>query len=152
MSETLHTVIENYIASKSEKILQQEASDNEKEEYTNAVISKLEDRVYDEVKRDVRDKALAEAEKIIEKRSELRKIEELKKLTVEGLIVAFFVGLLVNQVTDMITFFKGTVTPSNFYVTIIIIFVLLFICISLTLGMLISQLLTLVRKDTHEND
>ena len=67
MSETLHTVIENYIASKSEKILQQEASDNEKEEYTNAVISKLEDRVYDEVKRDVRDKALAEAEKIIEK-------------------------------------------------------------------------------------
>lgn len=105
MSETLHTVIENYIASKSEKILQQEASDNEKEEYTNAVISKLEDRVYDEVKRDVRDKALAEAEKIIEKRSELRKIEELKKLTVEGLIVAFFVGLLVNQVTDMITFF-----------------------------------------------
>ena len=63
MSETLHTVIENYIASKSEKILQQEASDNEKEEYTNAVISKLEDRVYDEVKRDVRDKALAEAEK-----------------------------------------------------------------------------------------
>lgn len=152
MSETLHTVIENYIASKSEKILQQEASDNEKEEYTNAVISKLEDRVYDEVNRDVRDKALAEAEKIIEKRSELRKIEELKKLTVEGLIVAFFVGLLVNQVTDMITFFKGTVTPSNFYVTIIIIFVLLFICISLTLGMLISQLLTLVRKDTHEND
>ena len=152
MSETLHTVIENYIASKSEKILQQEASDNEKEEYTNAVISKLEDRVYDEVKRDVRDKALAEAEKIIEKRSELRKIEELKKLTVEGLIVAFFVGLLVNQVTDMITFFKGTVTSSNFYVTIIIIFVLLFICISLTLGMLISQLLTLVRKDTHEND
>lgn len=81
----------------------------------------------------------------------MKKIEEFKKLSIDGLIVAFFVGLLVNQSTDIIGYFKGSFSTNNIWLTVGVVVVLLIICGGIFIGLFISELIKLLRKDKHEN-
>lgn len=83
-------------------IFQQHTDKYDKEMYVQAVKKQLYQKVYDEVRSEVKNDALAQAEEEIERRTGLRKIEEYKKLTWSGLLVAFWAGLLVNQITNII--------------------------------------------------
>ena len=83
-------------------IFQQYTDKYDKEMYVQAVKKQLYQKVYDEVRSEVKNDALAQAEEEIERRKEKRKIEEYKKLTWSGLLVAFWAGLLVNQITNII--------------------------------------------------
>lgn len=152
MSEKLDTLIENYVALKSDVVFPKEISSDDKEQFVNAVKKQLKAGIYEELKCELRDEALKEADKMIEKQAGLRRIEEFKKLTMDGLLLAFFVGLLVNQVTDVIGYCKGTVQMENIWPTLIITLILLFICTGFFVGMFISQLVTLIRKENDEKN
>ncbi|MPN52212.1 hypothetical protein SDC9_199868 [bioreactor metagenome] len=51
----------------------------------------------------------------------------------EGFIIAFFVGLAVNQITDLIGIGKGTVTNEVFNKTLILSIILSIICTAIGL-------------------
>ena len=68
------------------------------------------------------------------------------KLTVEGFLVAFFVGLLVNQVTDFIGYFKGTIQVADIWPTIMISIVLLIVCTGFFIFMFLSEILKLFKE------
>lgn len=78
-------------------------------------------------------------------------MKNFKKLSIDGLIVAFFVGLLVNQSTDIIGYFKGSFFTNNIWLTVGVAVVLLLICVGIFVGLFISELIKLLRKDKHEN-
>lgn len=78
-----------------------------------------------ELKHELADEYVEEAEKELKKRSEKRKYDEIKNLTIVGIIIAFFVGLEVNQVTYFIELF------SKIYFIRIIVMLVLFVVILL---------------------
>ena len=63
-------------------------------------------------------------------------MEELKEIIWSGFLVAFFVGLLVNQVTDVITHLKG---DDNMQGTLAAIIILLLLCLAVFLYMFIAK-------------
>ena len=118
----------------------------------NAIKKQLTDKIYNEVRKEVRDEALADADELIEKKAGVKRIEEFKKLTINGLIVAFFVGLLVNQSTDIIGYFKGSFETQNIWYTVVITAVLFLICAGISLWLFISELIKMLRKEKNETD
>ena len=105
--------------------------------------------IYEEVKEDIRDAAVKEAEEIIDEKAGLKRIDEFKKLMINGFIVAAFVGLLVNQLTNIIGFYKGSVSIATIMPTVIISAILFVICISIFTWLFLNELLRLLKK--HKN-
>ena len=147
MSETLKTVLDKYIESQNKVVFRENAVPEDKDGYVDAIKKSLTDKIYDEIRAEVRDEALADASKIIEEKAGLKRIDEFKKLAINGVIVAFFVGLLVNQSTDIIGYWKGSFQASNIWITVGIAVALLVICIIIFAYMFISELIKMLRKD-----
>lgn len=152
MSETLKIVIDKYIDSQNKVVFRDNAVPEDKDGYVDAIKKNLTDKIYNEIRKEVRDEALADASKIIEEKAGLKRIEEFKKLAINGLIVAFFVGLLVNQSTDIIGYIKGSFLTSNIWLTVQIAVALLVICIIIFAWMFISELIKMLRKDKNEEN
>lgn len=71
----------------------------------------VEQKIVDDVKKDIintyKEGLLNEVREQVEHEMQLEKIKHLKYLVIETLIVSFFVGLLANQFTDIISHLKG---------------------------------------------
>lgn len=152
MSETLKSVIDKYIELQDEVVFRENAVPEEKEYYVDAVKESLTDKIYKEIRTEVRDEALADATKIVEEKAGLKRIEEFKKLALSGIVVAFFVGLLVNQSTDIIGYLKGSFQATNIWITVKIVLVLLAICILIFAYMFFSELIKMLRKGKNETN
>ena len=135
MSETLETLIDKYIDLQDDVVFRDNAVPEDKEAYVKA-----------------RDDAVKDASELIEKKAGIKRIKEFKKLAIDGLIVAFFVGLLVNQFTDIIGFFKGSFQTQNIWSTVGITIVLLLICLGIFLYLFISELLKMLGKEKNETN
>lgn len=127
------------------RVFRKDIAPEDTEAYVKAVKCQLKDQIYKEVCEEVREEALKEAEKITEERTRQKRIEEFRKLTVDGLIVAFFVGLLVNQSTDIIGYFKGSFITPNISITVAIAVVIFLICAGLCGFWFISEVLKLIK-------
>lgn len=152
MSEKLETIVEKLIKKQSDSLFGADADITEKEESIAALKERMIAQVYSEVKEEVRDAALQEAEQILDEKAHLQQIKELKKLTISGFIVAIFVGVLVNQITDVIGFYKGSVSLDVIWPTVIISSVLLAICVAIFAGMFLAEVLKLLRKGKNEKN
>ncbi|MBU5478067.1 hypothetical protein KQI69_02505, partial [Eubacterium sp. MSJ-13] len=78
--------------------------------------------------------------------------KEYKSLTLIGIIMAFFVGLLTNQITDIIGMYKGTVTPERIKGTLIISGVIFIICVVIAFGLFISEIIKMLERNNDERD
>ena len=75
----------------------------------NALIAGIVEEVKEEEKDKIKQKAIEEAQEEIKNQKLIHKIKELRTLTIIGIIIAFFVGMAVNQVTGLfvlLDFFK----------------------------------------------
>lgn len=144
MSKALDTLIDKYINMENLRVFKEDIAPEDTEAYIKAVKCQLKDQIYKEVCEEVREEALEEAEKITEKKARQKRIEEFRKLAVDGLIVAFFVGLLVNQSTDIIGYFKGSFITPNIGITVVIAVVIFLVCVGLCGFWFISEILRLI--------
>ena len=147
MSEKLDSLVEKYASFNSEKILNQDAPQDAKEEYFAAVKHTLKKQIYEEIEIEVRDKAVATAQKEIERLADQKRIDEYKKLMFEGFLVAFFVGLLVNQSTNIIEYLKELLEFPKIGSTLIIIIVLLVVCGVIYCYRFISELIRMLKSN-----
>lgn len=152
MSEELSKILDNYISSQENELFSDEADIELKEQYKNAAKKKIENNIYTEIEKELMDKIIAGAEKEIDKRAGIKRISEYKNLTVTGIIMAFFVGLLTNQITDIIGMLKGTVTPEKIKYTVIISFVIFMICVAIAFGLFISEIVKMLERNNDERD
>lgn len=70
------------------------------------VNKKLKSEILYEIKQEVKENAIEEAKKDIDDYMTKKKLKDYKELTIFGLIIAFIIGLSVNQFTDVIGFYK----------------------------------------------
>lgn len=123
----LDTVLDKFLESKEEIL--KGYSDEEKAELIDALREKKKSDIVKEIKEQYKEEVISEVNAEIEREATHQKIADLKSLMRDGFILAFLVGLAVNQITDIIGYYKGTVTIEKVGSTIIIALVLCGICL-----------------------
>lgn len=108
------------------------AIDADKENYPqncpkDAVTKELYNNIYAEIQDEVLNNYAGTIEAQMYKDLRTVRIREFKELAFSGLFLALAVGLLVNQLTDVLGVFKGTVLESVLYLTIVFSIILAFI-------------------------
>lgn len=152
MSKELSRILDNYISSQENELFNDEADIELKEQYKSAAKKKIENSIYSEIENELKEKIIADAEKEIDKRAGMKRVKEYKSLTLIGIIMAFFVGLLTNQITDIIGMYKGTVTPERIKGTLIISGVIFIICVVIAFGLFISEIIKMLERNNDERD
>lgn len=83
-----------------------------------AMNEKLEKEIFDKIKNDIyvleEKNIIASGERKIKEQEDQKKRSQLKFILLEGIILGLITGLLVNQITDIISYLKGT---KNYYAT-----------------------------------
>ena len=79
--------------------------------------TELTNRIYKEIKEELKEQIIKEAQDEIDKKSNLKQIQEIKALTISGAMLAIFVGLFVNQITELIDFYKGPIKEIDVQLT-----------------------------------
>lgn len=127
MSE-LDTVIDALMKAKGDKI-GSGMSEEEKRELVDALKKEKKRAIIQEIRDEYKAEIIKEAESEIEKKIQNKKIDELRSLMWDGFIVAFIVGLAVNQATDIIGYFKGSVSLTDLWSTVAIMSILVVVCV-----------------------
>lgn len=127
MSE-LDKVLDALMKDKKELIIQEAPSDD-RDEFLALFRENKKKKIIEEIKEEYKQILIQEADIEIKKEVNRQKIEDLKSLMWSGFLLAFIVGLAVNQATDIIGYYKGTVTADKIWPTIIITAVLCMMCL-----------------------
>lgn len=103
-------VLDDLINNKCSKLKVAESiSENELELYRDALKEKFKADVTNEIIEE-------EAKRLLKESLQLKKekrIKEVKFTIFSGVFLSFFLGLIVNQITDIIGYLKGSITLSN---------------------------------------
>ena len=118
MQKILDKVLDKYI-----NLYYSEKNEGDAKEIIEAAKEEIKRRIYSDIKEEIKEEALRDADEIIKKRAELHRLKELRNLSIEGIFIAFFVGLLVNQVTDIIGYYKGSVNLDDLLPTFILVLI-----------------------------
>lgn len=112
-----------------EAIIKAEAEIGEREELIESLRIQKRNRIIEEIREEYKEELIQEVNEKAEKESERRKIEDLRGLMWSGFLLAFIVGLAVNQMTDIIGYYKGTVTLEKIWPTMLITAILCLVCL-----------------------
>ena len=96
MGEILDKVVSQYVHNNAE----------EKQGQPNilaAAEENIKKKIIEEIEPEIREDEYRKAKAEVETEENGKRLEELKEIIWSGFLVAFLVGLLVNQVTDVIT-------------------------------------------------
>lgn len=146
MSETLEKLLNNFIESKHSEIKENTEKDEYMEYMTTAVKEKMRSAVVEEIRREIEPEIVEKVKKDNEIEEQKRKVKELQEVLWSGFIIAFIVGLLVNQVTDIISFLKGASGIESISSTIWICIGLLAVCIIAYGWLFITKVLEFIRE------
>ena len=145
MSAKLDTLIDNYIKLKKETILQ-EVEEEEIALFIDSTKKQLKKEIQEEIEVELKEEVLREAQNEIEKKAGLKRIEEFRKLAIDGFAVAVFVGLFVNQTTELIGYFKGTAVLNSMVLTLVFAFIFILICIGIFVWKFLQEFIKLLKK------
>ncbi len=143
MMSKLDEVLDALMKSKS-GVIAENASVEEKDELIAALREKKKKEIIDEIREKYKEELKKEVDIEAQKSLHKARIKELRSLMWNGFALAFVVGLAVNQVTDFIGYYKGSVNLEKIWPTNIIICVLFIICLALYLYSFVKQALELL--------
>lgn len=95
------------------------------------VEEKLKSEVLAEIKQEVSSKAIKDAKSRLDEERAVNKLRDYKELTVVGIVLAFLIGLSVNQVSDFIGYIKniGKLIDKEPWVSVAFALIIIVICI-----------------------
>lgn len=95
------------------------------------VEEKLKSEVLAEIKQEVSSKAIKVAKSRLDEERAVNKLRDYKELTVVGIVLAFLIGLSVNQVSDFIGYIKniGKLIDKEPWVSLAFALIIIVICI-----------------------
>ena len=140
MKDTLDNLIDRYIGAKPEKEKQLVAA-AVREKIIGEIKPAIEDEMYDSMKEKV--------QKEMEEKRNFDQAQHLKNLMLEGIVLAFIVGMTVNQFTDIISVFKPEEINSWWWLATIGISVVFIVFIILYVGLRLYTSIVNIMKNTH---
>lgn len=154
MSE-LDRVLDTVMKDKVERIMKpvSDEKSEEREELISALRERIKQKIIEEIREEYKEELIQEADKKVKRKSERQKIEDLKSLMWSGFLLAFIVGLAVNQATDFIGYYKGTVIVDKIWPTTVITVIFCLICLAAYLYSFWQKVITIYddwKKDKNE--
>lgn len=132
------------------KSIEAKLPEENRAELIGALREKKRKQIIDEIRSQYKDELMKEAETELQKENNRQKIKELKELLWSGFVLAFIVGLAVNQVTDMIGYWKGTVTLESIWPTVVITGCLCVACLAAYFYSFVKNALALINDFSSE--
>lgn len=104
MSKTLDKIASLYVESqlKNEII----SGELDRDQVTKAVEEDLKKKVYEEIKSETLESLISEANETVNRNNMLSRIKEYRRILILGIVMAFLIGMSVNQFTNLID--RGT--------------------------------------------
>lgn len=146
----LDRVLDTIMKSKAE-LIKNEAPDEDRDEFIASLREQQRKKIIDEIREEYKAELIEEANVEIKKETDRQKIEDLRALMWSGFFLAFFVGLAVNQATDVIGYYKGTIQIGQILPTIIITLILILICLLAYLYSFLKNALLLFDQQKHSS-
>ncbi len=144
----LDKVLDKVMESKAE-LIQESAQDADKKELIAALREKKKQSIVSEIREEYKKELIREAKEEVSKEANRQKMKDLESLMWSGFFLAFLVGLAVNQVTDIIGYYKGTVAVGEIWPTMIWSAIFCGICILAYLYSFFKKAISLV--DSSKN-
>ena len=107
--------------------------------------------IYDEIYEEKKAEIVKAAQEEIDRKAQIKQLNEIKILTISGAILALFVGLLVNQLTELILYYKGPIETVGPSITWKCSAGFLGISMLITIGWFFQQALKVI-KDFYKNN
>ena len=124
---------------------------NETNEEIEYIKNSAKENLFNNIKEEIvileKDRIIEEAKEEILKLEQERKIKEIKVLMYEGFFIAFVVGLIVNQMTEILNISKGVETKVT--ITLLWIVVLGIATISLYKNKFLGDVANTIRKKVN---
>lgn len=146
----LDEVLDALMKSKND-IIDKNASEKDKMELIVALREKSKKEIIEEIKEVYKAEIVAEAEVEIKKKENQQKIKQLRYLMWNGFMVAFMVGLAVNQITEILTAIKKAIWVNDLIPTIVFSLICLGICLVLYFYTFIKQVIEMFKDIEKEN-
>jgi hypothetical protein len=127
-----------------------EGSEEKAMELKRQIEDTLRQQVISEITQEKVKEMVATADEQIRKAARIKKIKEIKELAVQGFIIAFFVGLLVNQVTEIVSFFKTHYNLTNIWYTVLISSGLAFVCFLLCMITFVRNMVEIINENKED--
>ena len=100
MSKTLDEIAALYV--KSQLKDKRVSGKRDRKEVEKAVEERLKNKVYEEIKSEILEGLISEANKTVNRNNMITRIKECRKILVSGIVMAFFIGMSVNQFTKLV--------------------------------------------------
>lgn len=126
--------------------LMERVKEEELEDAIIALREKKAEEIVDEIKQSCIDELKEEARRQISEEQEKQKIKDIKSVVWQGFILAFLVGLAVNQTTELIGFAKGIITSGSVGWTWVLALFLLFACFGAYFFTFLTNALKLIKS------
>ena len=117
------------VMKQKEELINEQVTDADKNEMIIALREKKKTEIINEIKQEYKQQLKKEVDIEAEQKLHQQKIDDLKSLMWSGFFLAFLVGMAVNQVTECIGFYKGTVQMNSVRSTVILSLIFIVICI-----------------------
>jgi len=107
MAKKLDNVIEVFVNENYKNKFKASVKQEEKEQILSLAKEKTRNELLDEIREELTPDIKKEVIRSYEDKNRKKQISNMKKLLTEGFFLAIFVGLFVNQATEIIDFYKG---------------------------------------------
>lgn len=128
--DVLDKVLDVFIKDKAHE-LGEKVSTELRDEFCDTIRETTREKIVQEIKQYYTNEIIAQAEAEINRKEQEKRLNEMRNLLWQGFIVAMCVGLFVNQVTDVISYYKGISPLKQIYPTLLICILLFAICIGM---------------------
>lgn len=157
MAEKFDEVVEVFAREHCKDKLKKNLDDAEKEYLLKIVREETTREVMNEIRAELKSEIEQEVKSEIEEQGRLNRLSNLKKLIADGFTLAVFVGLLVNQLTEIIDYYKGSDSELPIGITWMISLVLSVICGIILLAGFAKEFIKMYNaytkgRNNHEND
>lgn len=127
-------------------VIEAEADPSERQELIDALREKKKDDIVKEIRNEYKQELKEEIISEMQDERNRKKIEDLKELIVTSLVMAFLVGLAVNQVTDIISYFKNGDTGISLGWTVLCTIILFAISVLLYIQFFIKKAMDIINN------
>ncbi len=99
---------------------------------------KIKSEIQEELTEEEKARQIAEIDKAIKSHSTKQALQEIKGFIFEGIFLAAIIGLIVNQMTDIVTYLKGE--GEQYMYTVVIIFALVALVFFYIMGRFVNTI------------
>ena len=148
MSKNLDYIIDEFYKFNNAELKNRFEGDSAKTEYVlDLSKTMLKERIYSEIKEEVKADAIKEAKTDIQNEKNIT----IRKIAVEGFTISFLVGLTVNQMTELLQSLKELDNVHHVIWTFIATAIFIIPAILLLFNSILSQITEVMSKGTDKN-